>query len=132
MARTAVRSVTVPTGVAATACMGPASVTRGSTAASATWVSPTARLPVSQAVPLGLPARGPWGLPVPCGLWELSEAPGWDVRSTPGLRTQSRRPAGLWGVGGQAPAQGGGKLLQASGTEGSSRLPELPGGKGVS
>ena len=41
MASTAVRSATVPTGAAATASMGPASVTRGSTAASATWVSPT-------------------------------------------------------------------------------------------
>lgn len=41
MASTAVRSATVPAGAAATASTGPASVTRGSTAASATWVSPT-------------------------------------------------------------------------------------------
>ena len=43
MASTAVRSATVPTGAAATASMGPASVTRGCTAASATWVSPADR-----------------------------------------------------------------------------------------
>lgn len=38
----AARSATVPTGAAATASMGPASATPGSTAASATWVSPLA------------------------------------------------------------------------------------------
>lgn len=43
MANIATRSVTVTTRAAATASMEPASVTQGSTAAYATWVSPTAR-----------------------------------------------------------------------------------------
>lgn len=46
-ASSATRSATVPTVAAATASTGPASVTRGSTAASATWVSPLPWLLVS-------------------------------------------------------------------------------------
>lgn len=79
----ATRSVTVPTEVAATASTGPVSVTQGSTAASATWVSPTAPWlpgaegPMAHAVPhgplvgLGLPGHRlllkTWG--PPAGKW---------------------------------------------------------------
>ncbi|KAG5202389.1 hypothetical protein JEQ12_003779, partial [Ovis aries] len=59
MASTAVRSATVPAGAAATASTGPASVTRGSTAASATWSASQGSLGQGA----GRRAPAPWAWP---------------------------------------------------------------------
>lgn len=98
MASSAVRNATVPTGVGATASTGPASVIQGSTAASATSVSPAACwLP---------PCPGRWGTglsngPGTCGAFlpQSSLCSAVTVYSdTRGPGGSARSPAGMGGV----------------------------------
>lgn len=97
MASSAVRNATVPTGVGATASTGPASVIQGSTAASATSVSPAACwLP---------PCPGRWGTglsngPGTCGAFlpQSSLCSAVTVYSdTRGPGGSARSPAGMGG-----------------------------------
>lgn len=90
------RSATVPTVAGATASMGPASVTRGSTAASATWVSPLPWWPVSRGwgcLTVGPSAPGPCCPHSGLGVTVLQRTRGsarslrWHVGSTPGAQS---------------------------------------------
>lgn len=91
------RSATVPTVAGATASMGPASVTRGSTAASATWVSPLPWWPVSRGrggcCTVRPSAPGPCcphsglGVTVLQRTWGSARSLRWHVGSTPGAQS---------------------------------------------
>lgn len=96
MANTAARSATVPTGAGATASTGPASVTQGSTVASATWVSPCACW-------LPCPRGTVGGAALRAGRSRRASLPRSSLGSTDGhlrMRTWglTRSPAGMWGL----------------------------------
>lgn len=96
MANTAARSATVPTGAGATASMGPASVTQGSMAASATWVSPSACW-------LPCPRGRVGGAVLRAGRSRRASLPQSSLGLTDGhlqMRTWglTRSPAGMWGL----------------------------------